>query len=182
MTQDRYEERYGPTQRNVAVLLISAVFVAALVWLPDTPLLVQIPGLALFGGGGVLMLLIMFSRKTALRVDSSGITLGGFPLRYRATTAVVPWHDIVAVVLWRQHMAFGARMDYVGVQRKNGLPPLPGPGTGRLSQRAASVLVPHVPGDIAVASRPVNGWSLDAAAFESSMNRLAPHVPVVDAR
>lgn len=182
MAQDWYEEQYGPTPRNMAILLASAVFVAALLWVPDLPPLMQVPGLVLFGGGGVTMLLIMLSRKTALRVDSSGITLGGYPLRYRATTAVVGWHDVVAIVVWRQHVPFGARMDYVGVQRKDGLPPLPGPGTGKFIQRATSVLVPHILADVAVASRPVNGWSLDQAALESSVNRLAPHVSVVDVR
>ncbi|GAA5115016.1 hypothetical protein [Haloechinothrix salitolerans] len=183
LTAAEYEERYGPNPRSVIFLLVSAVFVGVFLWPgPDIPILVRVLGLALFGGGSVIMLLLMFSRKTALRVDSSGITLGGSPPRYRATTAFVPWRDVVAVVLWRQRMAPGARMDYVGVQRKKGLPPLPGPGTGRLGQRTASVIIPHIPGEVTVASRPVNGWSLDPASLESSVKRVAPHVSVIDAR
>jgi hypothetical protein len=107
-----YEARYGWDRRTVGVVAVSVFFTAVLL-LPDIPLFARILGIPLFAGGAVVMSAAALSRKAALRVDGTGVLLGGSPPRYAATTAHVPWADITAVVLWAQDTAGGA-LPYVG--------------------------------------------------------------------
>ncbi|MFD4140533.1 hypothetical protein [Streptomyces sp. NPDC058572] len=174
-----YEARFGWDRRTVGALTISVVFTAALV-LPGTPLLAQLLGIPLFAGGGLLMTLDSLTRKVALRVDGTGVLLGGAPLRHRSTTAHVPWADITAVVLWQQAVQ-NSTMPWVGVARHDGTAPLPGPGQGPRARAAMRFLVPNVPVDVAMASRAVNGWRLDRARLAAAVDHFAPGVPVVDA-
>jgi hypothetical protein len=46
-------------------------------------------GDAVCGYGAFLSVVVPASRKVALRIDAIGITLGGSPLRYKATTRVI---------------------------------------------------------------------------------------------
>jgi hypothetical protein len=136
--------------------------------------------LALFGGAGVIMLVGMASRKVALRVDEKGVLLGGSPMRYRATTAFVPWVEITTVVLWTQAVGFNS-LAYVGVERQPGLPPLPGPGNGRAGRAITGTLAGQVPHELVMASRGVNGWRLDREALAKAVAANAPGVPIHDA-
>lgn len=124
----------------------------------------------LIGGAG-------WKRLVALRVDGAGVLLGGAPARYRAQTACVPWADITSVVLWRQTMA-GPPMDYVGVHRRAGAPPLPGMNSA-LSPEQTAKLAPHVEHELFLASRPVNLWRLDLERLRHAVRTFAPQVPVL---
>lgn len=170
-----YEERYVWDRRTASVVIAGAVFVAVAIGVR-----MPIPPQIVFFAGGMLMVLWgMSRRRVALRVDADGVTLGGSPLRYRATTAVVPWADIVAIVLWKQVLSTGQLVPYLGLERQPGAESLPGPA-GRPSEVMASGLVPDLPAGVLAASRPVHGWRLDRRALARTVAAFAPDVAVVD--
>lgn len=121
----------------------------------------------------------LLRRRVALRVDAARVTLGGSPLRYRATTAVIPWADIVAVLLWQQVLPAGTLMPYLGLQRRAGAAPLAGP-MARRGQAVAGGLAPDLPASVMMASRAVNGWRLDRRGLARAVAGFAPSVLVVD--
>ncbi|MEU5534448.1 hypothetical protein [Streptomyces sp. NPDC020362] len=170
-----YEARYGWDLRTTGVIALCAVFTAGL-FLPGIPLFAQILGLPLFGGGGLLMTFGAMSRKVAFRVDETGVLLGGSPVRYRATTAHVPWEDITGILFWSQ-AAGRASVPYVGLGRREGAPVLP--GDGPKSRAVLRHLVP-VPAEVAIASRAVTGWRLDRERLITAVAHCAPGVPVYD--
>ncbi|MEU8249082.1 hypothetical protein [Nonomuraea sp. NPDC048916] len=174
-TSPVYQARYGWDIRTIGVVVGGAVFTAALLLL-DMPLVAKIPGLALFGAGGLFMAYVAFSRKVAFRVDETGVLLGGSPARYSATTVHVPWEDITGFVLWRQTVS-GASLPYVGVTRREGAPALP--GDGPKARAILKHLVP-VPADVAMSSRAVNGWRFDKDRLVAAVSHFAPDIPVRD--
>jgi hypothetical protein len=130
-----------------------------------------------FAGAGVLVLVwVAASRKVALRVDASGVTLGGRPFHYAATTVYVPWSDVDAIVLWYQQVSTHSML-YIGIQRR------PGASAPRGSRRRNSLLgsvVPHVPVDVVRASRPLVSWYLDREELASAVDRFSPGTPIRD--
>ncbi|CAL9587437.1 hypothetical protein [Streptomyces sp. enrichment culture] len=170
-----YEARFGFDRRTCTVLLVCAAFCAGAL-LPGMPTAARIAVLALFGGGGLVLAVGPLTRKAALRVDETGVLLGGSPLRYRATTAHVPWGHIEAVALWSQQLPAG-EMPYIGLVRHEGAPPLPGP-RGRMAQAIGDALTP-VPFEVLMASRAVNGWRLDTARLTAAVTHFAPQVRIV---
>jgi hypothetical protein len=175
-----YEARYGFDRSTAGASAVALLFTVVLLAVPEdeVPLPVRVLGLLLFGGGGLLLLLGALTRKVALRVDSSGILLGGTPVRYRATTVLVPWEDVRAVFLWRQQ-AGPASLPWVGLARRPGAPRLPGPGQGPGAARVMESLMPAwVPGEVGQAGRAVNGWRLDRDRFTAALAHFAPDVPV----
>ncbi|MFE7776604.1 hypothetical protein ACFU5O_22505 [Streptomyces sp. NPDC057445] len=174
-----YEARYGWDLKTTGVVAVSALFtVALLLPTPEISPYARVLGLPLFGVGGLLMTYIAMSRKVALRIDETGVLLGGTPVRYRTTTAHVPWQDITAVVHWRQPRP--ADIPWVGVVRRPGAAPLTGPGQGRRARATMQILVPHLPADVVLASRAVNGWRLDRARLAAAVAHFAPGTPVTD--
>ncbi|MEU9789921.1 hypothetical protein AB0E27_04740 [Streptomyces sparsogenes] len=173
-----YETRYGWDSRTRITVAAAAAFTVTCLVSPVMPLYARLPGLLLFGGGGLVMAYGAASGKVALRVDETGVLFGGHPLRYRVGTAHVPWQDITAVVLWRQDSA--ASIPWVGVARRPGAPPLPGARQGRAGRAVVRALVPHLPADVTLASRPVSGWRLDKERLSDAVARFAPGTPVVD--
>ncbi|RAO37380.1 hypothetical protein PSN13_01362 [Micromonospora saelicesensis] len=100
-----YEERFGFTRRDPLLMPTSAVFVAVGVALLRDEAL---PGLGAIVFGGVFLLLRLvsvLSCRVALRVDAAGITVGQTPPWPSSHSAVVPWSDIEAVVLWTHRLA-----------------------------------------------------------------------------
>lgn len=178
-THGVYEARYGWNPRTVGVVAVAVVFTVLLIVL-DVSAPMRWAGIVLFGGGGLLMAYGALSRRAAFRVDADGVLLGGSPVRYRATTARVPWEDVAAVVLWRQTVP-GSGMEWIGVACRPGAAPPPGPGRGTLARATLRALVPHVPEDVVLASRAVNGWRLDRDALTAAVGTFAPGVPVVRA-
>jgi hypothetical protein len=155
-----YVARYGWNGRSGGLLIGAAVFVLIAVTVPMS-LALRVVTLVLFGGGGALVFIASIAtRRVALRVDASGITLGGSPGRYRSTTCLIPWAEVREVVLWRQPMPYGRSMRYVAVARHSGAPPLAGRRGRRAARVAARALTP-VSGDMLLASRAANLWRLD---------------------
>lgn len=105
-------------------------------------LVLRVVALVFFGGALLVFIATTASRQVALRVDASGVLLGGSPARYRATTRLIPWGDISEIVLWRQPLPHGRRMLYVGVSRCPGAPPLKGRSGQLASQVAARAFTP----------------------------------------
>jgi hypothetical protein len=133
-----------------------------------------------FGGGALVFIASIATRRVALRVDASGVTLGGSPGRYGATTVLIPWADIREIVLWRQPMPYGRSVRYVGVARRKGTRPLAGRRGQRAAKATARALTPGVSGDTLLASRAVNLWHLDTQRMAAAVAHFAPGVRVID--
>ena len=126
-----YVARYGWNGRSGGLIIGAAVFVLIALTVPMS-LALRVVTLVLFGGGALVFIASIATRRVALRVDARGITLGGSPGRYRSTTRLIPWADVREVVLWRQPMPYGRSVRYVAVARHRGAPPLAGRrGRGR---------------------------------------------------
>jgi hypothetical protein len=143
-------------------------------------LALRVVTLVFFGGGALVFIASIATRRVALRVDASGVTLGGSPGRHGATTVLIPWADIREIVLWRQPMPYGRSMRYVGVARRKGARPLAGPRGQRAGKVTARALAPGVSGDTLLASRAVNLWRLDTDRMAAAVAHFAPGVRVID--
>jgi len=173
-----YVARYGWNGRSGGLIIGAAVFVLIAVTAPMS-LALRVVTLVLFGGGALVFIANIATRRVALRVDASGITLGGSPGRYRSTTRLIPWADVREVVLWRQPMPYGRSVRYVAVARHRGAPPLAGRRGRRAGQLTARALTP-VSGDMLLASRAANLWRLDTDRMTAAVAHFAPGVRVVD--
>ena len=173
-TGEVYEVRYGPTLKNMALLIGSVLFTLGCLLL-DMPLILRVLGVVLFGAGSLFFLAFMVVRRVAFRVDAEGITVSGNPLRYRGTLLSVPWTEVEAVVLWKQRSA--QNLPYIGVKRYEGGSGREGAGRG---DRLVGAVVPHVPADIVRSSRAVSGWNLDRDRLAAAVAHFAPDIEVVD--
>ncbi|MEV0251418.1 hypothetical protein AB0H76_32830 [Nocardia sp. NPDC050712] len=165
------------------MVLSSALFVAAAILVPGMSPVLRIATLLLFGGGGLLLVAVALSRKVALRVDQAGITLGGQPLRYESGTLRIPWAEVQAVVLWRQHSAAG--IAWIGVLRSVDAPPLPSTpagATGRRVHSAAAAISGAPDARLLECGRTINGWKLDTAQLAATLRAIAPQVELIDNR
>jgi hypothetical protein len=174
-----YVARYGWNRRSGSLIIGAAVFVLVALTVPMSMAL-RVVTLVLFGGGGLVFIAGIASRRVALRVDASGVTLGGSPGRYRSTTILIPWADIREVVLWRQPMPYGRSMRYVGVVRRKGARPLAGRRGRRAGRAAARTLTRGVSADTLLASRAVNLWRLEPHLMADAVAHFAPRVRVID--
>ncbi|NYE71814.1 hypothetical protein [Microlunatus parietis] len=173
-----YEARHGITPKNVLVIVIGLGFVALGVWLLDRNPIVAIASILFFGACAVTMIIstVMVWGKPALRVDANGVLLGRLAFHGPASSLFVPWSEIGAVVLFRQHVG-PSRPPYLGLDGRTGpiaAPPLRGFGP------AAAHFVPHVPPWVIAVSRPISGWTLDRPALERALAAYAPDVALVD--
>jgi hypothetical protein len=169
-----YEARYGGWNRRSLRLALIALAFCAVAFLPAMPVWLRVTDLVFFGGGMLFLLVVSASRPEALRVDAAGITLCRSPLFRNSATQTKPWPVVGQVVLWR---AFN--MDYVGVQRAPGAPPLSGRFSGRRSQRVAELTSGLRP-EVAVTGVPASTWVLDRERLVAAVARFAPQVRVVD--
>ena len=174
-----YVARYGWNGRSGGLIIGAAVFVLIALTVPMS-LALRVVTLVLFGGGALVFIASIATRRVALRVDASGITLGGSPGRYRSTTRLIPWADVREVVLWRQPMPYGRSVRYVAVARHRGAPPLAGRRGQRAGKVTARALTPGVSGDVLLASRAANLWRLDADRMTAAVAHFAPGVRVID--
>jgi hypothetical protein len=122
-----------------------------------------------------------WKRLPALRVDAAGVTLGGVPVRHAAHTAFVPWEDVTGVVLWSLRTAGLSPVPHIGVSRRPGLPPLPGPNASLTHAKTAS-LAPRVEHEVVVASHPVVQWRVDEERLRAAVHAFAPAVEVRSVR
>ncbi len=107
-----------------------------------------------------------------------GITLGGSPFRYRATTRFFPWADIGAIVLLERRTAFGP-IRYIDLEGRAGAPPRAGDGSGHLDRDAGSA--PAEDRD-ALALRKVTAWNLSAEQLAAVIAAYAPGILIESAR
>lgn len=170
-----YVERYLWNRRTKLVVIGGALSVAVSAGVA-MPLL---PTVVLFAGGVLVVLWGVLGRRVAFRVDADGVTLGGSPMRYRATTTVFPWADIVALVLWQQVLPTGSLMPYLGLQRRPGAVP-PAGFPGRRGGAVPAGLVPDLPADVLMSGRAVDGWRLDRRRLARAVARFAPDAWVLD--
>ncbi|GGV06218.1 hypothetical protein GCM10010495_17900 [Kitasatospora herbaricolor] len=183
--QDVYETHFGWTGRSTrkavtnavgALTGLVAIAIGVLVRGAAGLVLVTLGVLALLTAGASLAVTAaaVRGRRTALRVDREGILLGGHPLRYEGTSALVPWGDIVGVELWVRRT--GA-MSYVGLHRIEGAPDLPAtttnPKTLQAAERAAGRPIALV-----TASRPIHLWELDVRQLLNTIARYAPQAVI----
>lgn len=174
-----YEERYRWT-RNSAIALAVCSVALLLGIAPTVSLLMRVVLVPIGGAGAFLCVIVPTSRKVALRVDADGITLGGNPLRYKATTRVVPWHEVEGVFLWRREPG---NVRYLGVERAADAPPLTPGGTGKADQirlyLAPDPPVPALALKVGV-TRGMQAFTVDDARLSDAVAHYAPDVSVVD--
>jgi hypothetical protein len=170
-----YEARYGWNRQTAWMLGVAAVFCVVMLAVP-APLWARIFVIGFFGGGAVAVILASARRATAFRIDALGATLCSSPLYARSTTRSYPWHDIEQVVIWQSF-----NMDYVGLKRRVGAPPVTGRFTGPRSERAATMTAPGIPRDVVVTGIAANAWVLDRKRLIEAVAHFAPTVRVRDA-
>jgi hypothetical protein len=149
-----YEERYGFPGDYARLLAICVAFALGGLVVP-LPSAVRLAEFLIFGVGGVALAVLGLraTRLVALRVDESGLTLGGSPLRYGSTTQVVPWSELRAIRVSREKGAPG--LFIVTADRKGKAEPL---------------------------AKTVKGWRLDVAKLGEALLSLAPAVRLADYR
>lgn len=172
-----YEERYHWTRTSISALTVCCVLVLCGVAVP-LPLPLRVVIIAVCGYGAFLSVIVPASRKVALRIDASGITLGGSPLRYKATTRVIQWNEVQRVFLWRR----GPGVRYLAVERPADAPPLSPGGTGKADRPALYLSPdPQVPAPTLKvgATRGMQAFSVDDARLSEAVAHYAPIVNIV---
>jgi hypothetical protein len=115
------------------------------------PLWLKIVDVGFFGVGALIFAVVSLRGTIAVRVDQAGVILCASPLYPKSTTRLFPWEHIASVVIWQGPFSGRVnRLEYVGVERRPGTPPITGKFTGRRSQSAARLDSPGVPPEVAV--------------------------------
>ena len=167
-----YEARFrGP--KTVRLVIILLAFSAVMLIAP-APLWARIFVIGACGIGLVILLAAGLSRKTALRVDASGVTLCQSPF-FRSAAAFYPWADVRRIVLWQYQ-----RLDFIGVQRREGAPEPTGRFTGPASRAAVRKTAAGVDPDVALTGAAANSWALDRKRLVGAVAHFAPAVEVAD--
>ena len=175
-----YEVKYGWNRLSWGGIGIALVLCAAAL-LPGMPLWVKIPYIALWGMMAVMIAVASSRGTTAVRVDQAGVTLCSAPLYPKSTTRPFPWEDVACVVIWPgMNSRRITRLEYVGVQRRPGTPPITGKFTGRGSKFGARLDTPGIPPEMAVTRAATNGWVLDHGRLAAAVAHFAPGVRVID--
>jgi hypothetical protein len=161
-----YQASYGRTYKHfIAIgfgLVMSAIFLSAAV--PAWPKLIVV---GTFGGTALVLARLALSRKPALRVDSAGVTIRPYPLRFKAI-AFYPWADVDRIVLLPvQHTP----AQCVLIELRDGASLFGGRPVRSKSQKAIY---------FAQAGVAVNGWTLHPARLAAAVTYFAPGVQVID--
>jgi len=110
--------------------------------------------------------------RVAFRADRAGITLESDWQLPRPRAVFIPWADVEKIILYSSDYT----IQYVGVQRREGAPPLPhGNEQVRVSRYPVSGLA-------AGAALPIKGWRLDREQLAAVTAAVAPGILVIDAR
>jgi hypothetical protein len=181
-----YETRYHWTPRMGVSLACAVTFVLIGALVP-MPLIIRVVCVGFFGFAGLNGLGYVLSRKIAVRVDQSGVTLGGNPFRYRSSTRFFPWEDITKIVVWQRETPLdwpltrlSIPIRYIGVQRRAGAPPISGDGSGRLDRPVP--MAPPGAGIAAGAARKLTAWSTSANELAAAVAAYNHRVVVEEAR
>jgi hypothetical protein len=175
-----YETKYGWNRQSWRIIGIALVFCAAAL-LPGMPLWLKILDIAFFGGGALMIAVVSLRGTTAVRIDEAGVTLCASPVYPKSTTRLFPWDDVANVVIWQGTFSGRInRLEFVGVERRLGAPPLSGKFIGRRSQSAARLDSPGIPPEVAATRAATNGWVLDHGRLTAAVAHFAPGVRVID--
>lgn len=167
-----YEAKYGWNRQSVKVIGICLAFCVVILVVP-APLWARIFVVGFFGLGALIITAAGLTRRTALRIDSSGVAVCQYALQPRSA-AFYPWEDIEKLLIWQFQ-----RLKHVGVQRREGAAPLP----KRLrptSRAALAITAPGIPLDVAATGVAANAWFLDAERLADAVAHFAPTVEVLD--
>jgi hypothetical protein len=180
-----YEAKYGWNRQSWRITGIALVFCAAAL-LPGMPEWLRIVDVGFFGGGAVMIAASSLRGPTAVRVDQAGVTLCASPLYPKSTTRLFPWEDVASVIIWRGPFSGRiSKLEYIGVERRPGAPPLAGKFLGRRAQASARLAArldsPGIPPEVAVTRAATNGWVLDHRRLAAAVAHFAPGVRVFDA-
>jgi hypothetical protein len=179
-----YVERYRWTTTIASGIGGDLAFVALAVFF--MPLILSVAVIAVFGSFAVYSVAGVLSRKVALRVDAAGVTLGGGPFGYEATTRFYPWEDIAAITLWQRYIPFTigrwtpfalGPIRYIGLRRPPGAQPITSAGRGRADRPA---YMAPVSGISAGAARNVTAFGLDKDRLTQAVAAFAPTVAIED--
>ena len=167
-----YEERY---RRGRAVLGLARVLPAVgLGLLLQHQLLFALIAVAVLPAIQVLLALAL--PRVAFRADHAGITLGSDWQLPRPRAVFIPWADVEKIILYSGYTSRGTQVQYVGVQRREGAPPMPrGNEEVRVSRYPVSGLA-------AGATLRIKGWRLDREQLAAVTAAVAPGILVIDAR
>jgi hypothetical protein len=149
-----YEERYGWNRQSVRLIFASLVLCVAALIIP-MPSWIRLPVIGFLGLGAAVLAVFALSRRTAFRVDATGITLRASVFS-RGDPQFYPWRDIQNLVLW-QH----TRVWCIGVQRRN---------TG---QRTSA--------EVPATGIGVTDWELDQQRLALAVGHFAPQVQIINA-
>jgi hypothetical protein len=149
-----YEERYGWNRQSVRLIFASLVLCVAAFIIP-MPSWVRLPVMGFLGLGAALLAVFALSRRTAFRVDATGVTLRASVFS-RGDPQFYPWRDIQNLVLW-QH----TRVWCIGVQRRSAAP------------RPAT--------EVPAAGIGVTDWELDRQRLALAVGHFAPQVQIISA-
>ena len=167
-----YEAKYGWNRQSAKVIGACLAFCIVMIVVP-APLWARIFVIGFFGLGALALGAASLTRRTALRIDSSGITLGRSPLQSRSAV-LYPWEDVERLLIWQYQ-----RLMHVGVQRREGATPLP-VRISRASRTALAITSPGIPLETAATAAAANGWFLDRERLADAVAHFAPTVEVVD--
>lgn len=167
-----YELRYRWSLRILGGFAGCGVFVAA-GFLPDFPLWAAILGWVFFGPGMVLVASAPLRSTPVLRADAEGLVLGPVLADLRGTVVRMPWSEVGGLIYWgmgqkKQHRS-------IAVVQADGSTELPGAGPGWVRQISRGV-----GGPLATASRATALTNVDLPALATVLERVAPHVALVD--
>jgi hypothetical protein len=174
-----YEERFRWTRTSGTALLACSMFTILGIALPRMPLLLRVALITFCACGAFFSVVVPLSHRVALRVDASGITLGGYALRYKATTRVVPWSEVQRVFLFQRQT--GVR--YLSVERPADAPPLSPGGTGMADRLPFSgSMYPQVPSPTLKlgTTRNMAAFSVDDARLSDAIGHYAPSAEIVN--
>lgn len=168
-----YEARYGLNRQSGKVIGGSLIFCAVILLIPS-PLWARILVVGFFGLCALVLLSVSLTRKTALRVDSAGVTTRSYPLQPRSTR-FYRWEDIDKILIWQYQ-----RMKSVGIQRRDAAAPLTNRPIRSISRGAVAITAPGIPPEVAATGVAANGWALDLNRLAQAVAHFAPTVPVLD--
>jgi hypothetical protein len=180
-----YVERYRWTPTLALGVAVDLAFVFMAVFF-IAPLFIRIPVMAVFGWFAVISVATALSRRIALRVDETGVTFGGGPFRYGATTRSHPWRDIESIILWKRYLPFSigrwtpfsfGPIEYIGLRRRPGAPRMT---EGARARADWPGYMTTVKGIVAGAARNIVAFVLDKDRLGQAVVAFGPTVAIND--
>jgi hypothetical protein len=170
---DAYQARFSPNRQTLPYIAICAVFCTSVILVP-TPLWIRILAFGFFGLGGLVIVAASLTFQTALRVDPAGIMIRRYAFQ-PGSVMFYPWEDVDLILIWKYN-----HIKRLGIQRRDGAPPLPPRRIRPAVQNYLAVSAPEIPLDLAATATTASGWHLNEHQLVRAVTRFAPTVKVVD--